>query len=55
MTPYDIAIRQLAKTVLPRYSSMSSVAKLLVVETLAIAYGKMAVEVAQDLLTAMED
>lgn len=54
MTPYYQALTQLATNTLPRYSSVSSVAKLLVVETLAIAYGKSAGEVARDLKTIKE-
>jgi hypothetical protein len=54
MTPYRQALTQVVTNTLPRYSSVSSVAKLLVVETLAIAYGKLAGEVARDLLAIKE-
>lgn len=52
MTPYAKTIQQLVNTVLPRYTSMPSTAKLLAVEVVAIAYGKSAGEVARDIQAA---
>jgi hypothetical protein len=51
---YQQTLKQLAESVLPNYHSMRSTAKLLMIQTLAIAYNKPAGEVARDLLVHMK-